>query len=487
MLRILAVAASLQTAGALKLSLEPRADLGKSAYDKLIATVAQKLENITEQTHLCFGHSSDGAASMLKAGADGKCDAGVVVLGAAPSLESLAGIRSRVLIVAGDLDGVMPFSHFAVARHRSSSKDGCRFAVLRDASHMSFASGPSSEAVAAVDLQPAIHEDAAHDRLAEIVHDFVRGDGAALRAAERSAAELAGPVVDALKLEGSAQLGHPACNSDWPTNPTCKYPKWPDHSLPFGPSPAPSPPLPTDCICGSPWVADTAANMAYGLPAGVSAETKDSFHDVSDTHPFHLPNIFNKCDKPDASCVLNVTTVTMPVLKAGNLWPNSSASQPLSAYEFRTKLKSREAIFHKANVPGAGPDLDNSSKVCASINKAAYEWALEHAEASVLQRFKSKGEPFAMVDDVEATIGATGPEWIEDELVYKRVSDSASPTGTHIEIQSWKFVVGNTNGGSVPWFFPVGMHYCKLLSPARAMEWIYTDSMRKAPITTIVV
>jgi len=167
----------------------------------------------------------------------------------------------------------------------------------------------------------------------------------------------------------------------------------------------------------------------------------------------------------------------MPIYKAGDIWDAMNA-KPLSAFEFRTKMKSREAVWYQAKVPGSSPDLDKSMKMCAAINNASVLWALEHAEASVLSRYKSKGEPIVIADDKEATIGVTGPEWIKDELVFTRETDGTSPTGKHLSVQSWTFVVGNTNHGSVPWFFPVGMHYCKLLSPARAMEWIYTDSMR---------
>ena len=63
------------------------------------------------------------------------------------------------------------------------------------------------------------------------------GGGEALASAEYAAAQLADPVIDALKLEGSVVIGHPACNSDYPTNPQCKYPRYPAHSLPFGPAP----------------------------------------------------------------------------------------------------------------------------------------------------------------------------------------------------------------------------------------------------------
>jgi len=92
-----------------------------------------------------------------------------------------------------------------------------------------------------------------------------------------------------------------------------------------------------------------------------------------------------------------------------------------------------------------------------------------------MKRFDADGEPFVMVDDKEAPIGLKGPEWIEKTLVYNRVKSSSGRT--QIEVQSWTFVVGDFPIHSK--YLPTGMHYCKLLSPARAMEWLYTDSLRQ--------
>ena len=149
---------------------------------------------------------------------------------------------------------------------------------------------------------------------------------------------------------------------------------------------------------------------------------------------------------------------------------------------------------HSGNQPGS---LDKNNSICREINEHALAWALENADAEVRSRYEKEGVKLAsylgycdtmiqiivtynssprtsylqvIVDDQQAPIGLTGPTWIKKELVY----DDKNAT---LEVQSWSFVVGNTNHGHVPWIIPAGMHYCKLLSPARAMEWIYTYSL----------
>lgn len=491
MAKIASLFALAPATSAVNLFVAPGAGLDSNAYYEVSSAIAAQLDIRSDKKQLCVGHSPDGVHSLFRAVSDGQatCEAGVVALGAAPLPGDHNDVNVPLLVLGGELDGHVPFSHFAAALHRGGDMKDRHFAIVRGASHMSFANGTPAPHIVETDLKPEISSDDAARRIANIVVDFVNGGGQHLAAAKETASWLAAPVIEALKLEGSTALGQKACNSDYPTNPTCKYPKYPDHSLPFGPAPAPSPPLPADCICGSPWVMQSGG-LAYGLPGPYSSTTNDAFHDVSDVHPFHLPHIFNDasgCYYKDASCVLNVTTVTMPVQKPGDIWPKQATSAPLSVYEFKTKFKSREAMRAFVADPTASSKLDDVNDMCKNINQAALDWAIANAEASVKARYQSSGEPLVMVDDVEATIGITGPEWIKDELVYKRVSDASSPKGTRIEIQSWKFVVANTFNGSLPWFAPVGMHYCKLLSPARAMEWIYTDSMRTQASATFVV
>ena len=379
--------------------------------------------------------------------------------------------RRLALVLQGNLDGVARFSRFAAARHRFAS-DASRFVVVEGAAHRSFY---DDDAPHPLDLQPALDDAQAHAQVADLVLLYATNDNAddeeKVAAAERRAAQLAAPIVKALQLEGSPHLGKDICNSDYPTNPSCNYPKYPDFALPPGPAPAPSPLPAADCICGSQWVTDFAFPIVAGASdKGFAVQAADAFHDVSDTHPFHLPHNWNSCASPQG-CTLNVTTLTMNVNGSGSLFPNAT-DPPLSALELRTKMKSRKILWEAAGLGTQSGDVDKKNMtICRRANQMAWDWAMDNAAADVAERFKKSGTPFVMVDDVEAPIGLTGPTWIKKELLFTPSADKRS-----IEVQSWAFVVPESPIKTK--YLPTGMHYCKLLSPARAMEWIYTDGLR---------
>lgn len=72
--------------------------------------------------------------------------------------------------------------------------------------------------------------------------------------------------------------------------------------------------------------------------------------------------------------------MTLPVLKSGDLFP---ANSTLSAFELKTKLKSRVALWEAAGLGKQPGSLDKNMSICRGINQKAYDWALNHAEASV--------------------------------------------------------------------------------------------------------
>jgi hypothetical protein len=202
-----------------------------------------------------------------------------------------------------------------------------------------------------------------------------------------------------------------------------------------------------------------------GLPA-VKVVTTDSIHPVSDITPIHLPHIWSPPCKSESGCTINVTTVSFPVYS--KLDGLDTGFYYTSASELKVKLKSRQSLWLAAGRQHVDfNQTDVSVNNCADINRLSYQWALDHAGPKALARFKAIGEPLDFGDDI--FLGNAGPVWIENPLQYNEAKDKSKVT-----IQSpCSHTPVNYSIASA-----AGYHYCKVLSPARAMEWIYIDGLR---------
>jgi hypothetical protein len=154
-----------------------------------------------------------------------------------------------------------------------------------------------------------------------------------------------------------------------------------------------------------------------------------------------------------------------------------------SAKELGVKMASRQCIL----ITGAG--FSNSSAVfnvtdapsfCAIANKNTYDSALITAGAVSGKRFAQYGQPFIFADDV---IKEGGPWWLDASLQFNaftqpdgsKVISVASPS-QKTEIDYWQRHFPFPRPSFIP--DPGCFHYCKLLSPARVMEWVYVDGLR---------
>ncbi|KAH8058183.1 hypothetical protein JL722_6034 [Aureococcus anophagefferens] len=304
------------------------------AYAALAQALVGRGVDARVADHLPFvlaGHGDGGdaveALGYANATVGGRSIKGVALLGAcvprahyaapAPNGTTPPSTRDHpapVLTVAGSLDGVSRATRAAEAWYRQAGSDDDPVLVVEGLNHAQFADGRPLDGDLAADLEPAAAIAAVADA------SRLRARRAARPRRDRKVLRLA-------------------------DEPDVRVPAWPDASI--GPAaPAPDPLPPADCTCGSPWVARAQAIMsgfeASGL-ANASAATKDAFEDVSDVRPFHLPHIFNACDSNDTDCVLESTTVTMPIHSLRGDYG------PVAASEFRTKLKSRQAMWRRAD------------------------------------------------------------------------------------------------------------------------------------------
>jgi len=414
------------------------------------------------------------------------------------------------LTVGGELDGLCRISRITealytqVAFHEDPSfaTDNLPVVVIEGMNHMQFASGEPPSFVKNNDIKSDIEEGEAHAAVVADVAAFLSGIYAdsfsdVIRNRVQESTKFVQPITDALLMEGYEQFLPPCfCETE------DEY-----GGLQYGTCESTS-----TCNGGVRWTGEVSQKIMAGL--GVEDEVKgleinaiDSIHLVTEERPScHLPHVHGLdednanpgsgdtppiCESPDG-CALEVTTVTQPVYENSgevDIWRAhfsvpwvDTGYLPITANELKTKIKSRQAIWEAAGLKNVSyvetdgfPKDGGSGDRCAEINQAAIDWALTMLPQKTRERYEEYGQKLTVGPDIGTC--AAGPCWIWDPLRFKKDNDA-----NVVNVQSVGFPSENKNnypcgeGKLLP--CSAGFHYCKLLSPARALEWMYVDGLK---------
>ena len=318
--------------------------------------------------------------------------------------------------------------------------------VVLGMSHMQFASGDPSQMVKEYDLKPESDENLAHQTVSLVVTNFIGtrlgNDSSFTFILENvvSAGNFFKPLMNAYELEGSYYF-KPPCNEN-PPSPSCQV--------------------------GSAW---TEISMtALASLKNVTINDTDSFHPASEIFPaIHHPQIYGNCTaKPNSSCVLSLSSVSENIYHGDKL---DSGLVPNSACEIRAKLKSRQSVMLASDFKNMDVNITDAGSWCMKLNQNAYDMAFRSmAGTTALTRYSKFGTRINMGDDNGCM--HNGGLWIYLPMKYQYLP---TPEGVLVlEINSIQL----TTDVKYPIGMFEGMHYCKLLSPARVMEWLYVDGLR---------
>eukprot|EP00047_Mylnosiga_fluctuans_P013069 m.29237 g.29237 ORF g.29237 m.29237 type:complete len:532 (-) comp4643_c0_seq1:103-1698(-) len=379
-----------------------------------------------------------------------------ILLGAFVSrsqLNTSQPIALPTLTVGGELDGVARITRIAESYYHEILHARGNFTrglsvfpvtVILGMSHMQFASGPAPPLIAQYDLKPEIDDDTAHALAAQDIAAFIaanlpKPDSAAIaNITARVAASGAffSPLISGFEMEASYHL-KPPCYDDPPSD---------------------------KCLIGCPWNAIAQVLMGNVSRPTLTYNVTDGLHPAAQVIPDYLPHVKNKCLDAAVPCVLQMITVSQNIYEDGDALDNGLS--PVSASEIRAKLKSRQVVYESTGLPADFNETD-VAPLCADINAAAMRWAINASGPATRARYLQHGEFYVMGDDLGPYID--GGLWIILPLVYEQPKGAQQVTLRSPTLRT---------KSSLPLPPAAGMHYCKLLSPSRALEWMYVDSLR---------
>lgn len=99
---------------------------------------------------------------------------------------------------------------------------------------------------------------------------------------------------------------------------------------------------------------------------------------------------------------------------------------------------------------------------CSDVNKAAVAQAEAMLPPKAKARYDQKGRKFCFLEDKPITIG---PLFVLSDITLE-------DRGSCLAVQALS-LVSHVDSHIFP-----GVHYCKVLTPARALDWMMTDSLQ---------
>jgi hypothetical protein len=267
---------------------------------------------------------------------------------------------------------------------------------------------------------------------------------------------------------------------------------------------------PTKIVEGSPWAAMVQRDfvvpeIVFSLPSTVVyTNTTDEFHQSWWINPFHDPPFYH----PTVQVVqrsqqqeVSMKTVSEAVYEKTDYFFDGGFFSN-AASEIRAKFNSPQAIQNailkstSTGVADVGSTTDaattttTTTNLASRINAHTIAWAQQQAPDIVQQRYTSRGIYLVAGNDIAHH---SGPGWIWSYLTFRR-GTTITTTTVGADERPWQnnrrrhychprpcmYIDSHTM--STPLDHPVpfagGKFYCKLLSPVKALDWMYTDSLR---------